>query len=400
MSMVSSPKVLLAGIDTLIINARYPEATHLDDGQKQAKQQSHETHLSSLVTQLEAWSEIAKANKEPCVTSWQHEGRALLMHPNGTPTHRYLLKNGLIDLLLGPQLQNGAPARVRFLSEYLWRRGVDEAVMQTHMFLGALFREVMDLQPAEMHLCADVAGFTIPRNYERVFVSHATKWRPVKESQLDKPVYRHHRLETLQFSGHGNPLSVSIYDKPAEIEQKSQEKRWFYDLWAGWDRKTPVWRIECRVKREALHEMDIEEVYQAIEKVPSLWAYCVGQPGQKRGWLRMVEPNKRDTNRRRWDTSRTWETVQNAFLTNWRQGADIEEIQRVRKREINLDRAEKAIAGYTTTYAAWLQDALGPDDDASVVLHQLYRRMLDLWEERGVDFQTLRQQKAFVYHIS
>ncbi|GHO76150.1 hypothetical protein KSD_39210 [Ktedonobacter sp. SOSP1-85] len=400
--MASCTKAVLVGIDTLVINAHFPQHEQLAEEQKKAKQETYDARLSALVEQLYQWQEKAQIAKEPQLTTWEHEGKAFLMSPNGTQTHYFLLKNGYIDLMMGPHLHHGAPARVRFSSEYLWRRGVDDAVMSTHMFLSSLLQEVVNLQPAEMHLCADIAGFHIPRNYERVFVSLATKWRPVKESQLDKPVYRHHRLETLQFSGHGNPLSVTIYDKPAEIEQKSREKRWFYDLWKQrqWDEQTPVWRIECRVKREALHEMDIEDVYEAIEKAPAIWAYCVGHPGQKKGWIRMVEPNTKDSNRRRWETAEAWQTVQTAFLSGWRDVTDIEAIQRERKREINLDRAEKAIAGYTTTYGAWLQDALSPDADASMVLQRLYTRMLEIWEERGVDFQTLRRQKQCVYHIS
>jgi len=258
------------------------------------------------------------------------------------------------------------------------------------------------LQPSEIHICADVAGLRIPHEYERVFVSRAAKWRPVKASQLDQPVYRYHRLETLQFSGHGSPVSVSIYNKRTEIEQKSRDKTWFYDLWSkhGWDGETPVWRVECRLKREALHEMDIEETYQAVDRVPALWSYCVGHPGQTDGWVRMVHPNTQDSNRGRWKTASAWVNVQKAFEGTWRESEDMEDIQRRRKREVNLDRAEKAIAGYTTTYAAWLQDEVGPNDDASVVLQRLYDKMTQYWQRNGVDFQTLRLKKQYVYHIS
>ncbi|GHO44091.1 hypothetical protein [Ktedonospora formicarum] len=145
--------------------------------------------------------------------------------------------------------------------------------------------------------------------------------------------------------------------------------------------------------------MDIEDVYQALDKAPAIWAYCVGHPGQKKGWLCMVEPNAKDTNRRRWETSEPWQTVQAAFLSNWRDTPNIEAAQRERKREVNLDRAEKAIVGYATTYGAWLQDSLSPDAGVSIVLQRLYIRMLEIWEERGVDFQTLRQQKELIYHI-
>jgi hypothetical protein len=145
--------------------------------------------------------------------------------------------------------------------------------------------------------------------------------------------------------------------------------------------------------------MDIEEMYQALEQVPALWAYCVGCAGQKNGWVRMVVPNPRDSNRRRWRTAGAWVEVQNAFKDNWRECEDIEAIQRERKRQVNLDRAEKAIAGYTTTYGAWLEDEITSEDDASVVLQRLYEKMVQHWEHNKVDFHTLRRKKQFVYHL-
>jgi hypothetical protein len=396
---MTSESVVLAGVDTLIMNAKYPCQ---EPSESESKGGETSGALPDHLTEaLEIWLEQAKKGHEPVKVAWKHETNTFLLSPHGTQTHRYLLKNGLIDLMLEPLLINGAPARVRFSSEYLWRRGVEEALINTHAFLWDLFQDRMEVQPSEIHLCADVAGLQVPRNYERLFVSNATKWRPVKLSQLDKPIYRHHRLETLQFSDHGNPVSVTIYDKRAEIEQQSREKRWFYDLWKqrGWDGEAPVWRVECRLKREALHEMDIEEAYQALEKAPALWAYCVGYPGQKNGWVRMVDPNTRDTNRWRWNTAGAWTEVQKAFMQYWQFSENVEAVQRQRKRQENLDRAEKAIAGYTTTYAAWLREELGSDDDVSVVLQRLYSRMLTLWEQRGTNFQAQRRKKEDIYHI-
>ncbi len=394
-------KVLSAGVDTLIINAKRADDLQPEDGETDnhdpAEQLSEE-----MVGQLEHWQSVAKNTNEPFPTSWEHEKVTLKMHPKGTSTCRWLLKNGLIDLMIGSHLNNSALARVRFSSEYLWKRGVDAALGNTHAFLMSIFQEYLRLQPAEIHLCADIVGLRVPRNYERVFVSHAALRRPIKISELDSPVYRYHRLQTLQFSGHGNAVSAVIYDKPAEIEKQSPHKRWLYDYWAarGWNRTDPVWRNECRIERKGLHEMSIEDAYDAIEKVPALWAYCVGHAGEKNGWLRMVTPNVHDSNRRRWKTDPAWVEIQKAFSEDWRGYDDMDAIQRERKRSVNLEAAEKAIAGYTTTYGAWLQQELGPHDDASIVLQRLYGKMLEQWEKKGEDFQTLRLKKQYLYNLS
>jgi hypothetical protein len=411
-TVIGKASILLAGIDTLIVNVK-----QLDEQGKPRVEQILEEEMALL---LESWQAAAKTKEEPYVTTWEHERYKLKMQPHGTSSWRWLLKNGLIDVMIGSQLHHASLVRVRFSSEYLWRYGIETAVKHTHAFLQHTFGRLFHLQPAEIHLCIDMVGLHIPKDYEQVFVSRAATMRPIKESALEGAVYRYRKLETLQFSKHGNALSAVIYNKFAEIEKKSTTKKWFYDLWKaqGWDETSPVWRVECRLERKALSEMKqeivtvkqdgtehcetifhgIDDVYDALKLVPALWAYCVGHPGQRDGWLRMVIPNPQDTNRRRWQTTQGWETVQRAF-NQWKTQLDMEELQRERKRAVNLDRAEKAIAGYTTTYAAWLKDELQSDDDVSVVLHRLYGKMLDLWEKRGVDFPMLRQKKRFLYHL-
>ncbi len=383
--------VLLAGVDTLIINVKL--STH--QGTPKEKQELP----YDVGVHLQEWQEIAKANEEPHITPWVHQGQTFLAYPHGVPGWKWLLKNGSLDFMAGALLNNGALARLRFSSEYLWRYSVDVALDHVKSFLRLIFHEPLCLQVAEMHLCADVVGLDIPKEYEQVFVSRAKVERPIYESHLDKPIYRHRKLETIQFSGHGSPMSATIYNKPKEIQVRSPTKVWFHDLWKakGWTEDMPLWRVECRMKRECLHEMDIEDMHDAIEKIPALWAYCVGHGGQFDGWLRMVVPNEEDTNRWRWETTDAWKVIQRAFSQGWRGYEDMSEIQRDRKRQVNLESAEAAIAGYTATYAAWLQHELGPDDDVSIVLSRLHDKMLERWERQGIDFQDLRQKKQYIY---
>lgn len=282
--MASKASLLIAGVDTLIVNMKMPGVVEMsEDG---TQERVHPSTLSADMEELlHLWLERAQNTHEPYVTSWMHEDITFKMHPKGTNTYRYLLRNSLIDVMIGPLLHNNALARVRFSSEYLWRAGPEAALVNTHAFLWSLFNEQVDLQCAEIHLCVDVADFVIPKEYEKLFVSRAATYRPIKASQLDRSVYRYRELETLQFSGHGNPISATIYNKVAEIQQKSPEKSWFYALWEkkGWNGMSPVRRIECRIKREALHEMNIEDAYEALARIPALWAYCVGHADQKDG---------------------------------------------------------------------------------------------------------------------
>ena len=185
-------KVLLAGVDTLILNAKQKG----EDG----KPKKIQALPFDVGEHLQEWQQEAKAKEDPYVTPWKHETVSLKMWPTGAPGWTWLLKNGLIDVMIGAQLNKGTLARVRFSSEYLWKRGVHAALKNTHTFLNGLFGETLHLQPAEIHLCADVMGLVIPRDYEQVFVSRAKVQRNSKESSLYKPIYRYKNLDNLQFS--------------------------------------------------------------------------------------------------------------------------------------------------------------------------------------------------------
>src|SRR5205823_4863516 len=141
------------GVDTLILNAREVNAT----------MEPFNSELpSELEEQLTSWQGQALQANEVYITPWKHETATLQLEPRGTAHYRYLLKNGLIDLMMAPRLKNNAPVRVRFSSEYLWRAGVDAAVVHTHAFLMELLDTYLHLQLAEIHLCTDVTGLAIP----------------------------------------------------------------------------------------------------------------------------------------------------------------------------------------------------------------------------------------------
>ncbi len=55
----------------------------------------------------------------------------------------------------------------------------------------------------------------------------------------------------------------------------------------GWDGESRVTRVEFRYKRECLHEMEIEDPYDLLDKLPALWAYSSAQ------WLRHTTPTRR-----------------------------------------------------------------------------------------------------------
>ena len=168
-----------------------------------------------------------------------------------------------------------------------------EGVLEVHSFLYDLFRRDLLLQPSEVHLCADITGWDdiTDLDYRRLFVSRSRKRTDHTEASglpdgFKADDFSFGLVRTgLTFSARGS-LSCVIYDKTREI--KRSDKAWFADLWKanGWDGESPVWRVECRFKRDALHELKQEGVFHGIEDVcdlperlPVLWAYAVGQVG-------------------------------------------------------------------------------------------------------------------------
>lgn len=101
--------------------------------------------------------------------------------------------------------------------------------------------------------------------------------------------------------GAGGIVSARLYNKIAEIEQKSG-KTFFLPLWrrAGWDSQYDVWRLELQFRREALSQFKIWGFDQLKDKLGGLWLSVVTS------WLRLVVPDPSDSNRARWPLHPLW----------------------------------------------------------------------------------------------
>lgn len=101
--------------------------------------------------------------------------------------------------------------------------------------------------------------------------------------------------------GAGGILSVRLYDKTAEIEQKSG-KTFFHELWrrSGWDGQSTVWRLELQFRREVLTQFKIWGFDQLKDKLGGLWLSVLTS------WLRLVVPDPTDSNRARWPLHPLW----------------------------------------------------------------------------------------------
>lgn len=372
------------GIDTIIVNVKY-----LDEQGKPAQVQDFPSWLEE---KLQGWQEAAREENKPLKTSMTFNDARLLMLPNGASVWKYIVKNDSVQLQMVPRLHIPALARVTFSSPFLWSHASpQDAVDAVHAFCIETFGRDVMLQAAQVDMCADVVGLSIPADWQKVFVSRGRVKKPIGPSQKDYPVYRGPKLETLQFSGHGQPVSCKIYDKIAEIKQHSPDKVWFYPIWkrGGWNGVDLVWRVEFSEGRECLHEQDIEDIYDALRNLKRMWAYCTQE------WLRMVTP-ARTPNRARWPTSPAWKQIQRAFDGYGDKLVDaLGPLVREAKREVNIERGVAAMAGYATTLAAWLK--VDDEIDPETLLALVAERVQERWSKQEESLPDVIREKKFLY---
>jgi hypothetical protein len=197
-------KVLTAGVDTLKVNVRLCDQA-----------QELPVDVEVLCSQ---WQQLARDKSKPVATTITFHNERMTMLPNGAPAWKYIVKNDYLQIAMSARLHIPMIAKVTFASAYLWEIGnVHDALDEVRGLLVDLFGLHLILQAGQIDLCVDLVGLVLPTEWEQVFISHAIGKSLIGESQKDRPVYRGRELETINFSGHGSPVSCKVYNKTSEI---------------------------------------------------------------------------------------------------------------------------------------------------------------------------------------
>jgi hypothetical protein len=427
-------KVLCAGVDTLLLNVyAVNEDWQVLPGEV----------APDLQQELAVLKQRAQDEEEDIPSRFVFNGTNLLMRAKGGDGFQWILHNVSLTLAVNRSSKMTLLAQARLSSEYLWTTGsLDMAISDVHLFLSDLFGESLMLQVSGLDLAADVAFLHFGQIHElkEWFVTRAQldDQMPLAvtaddDGMVDGPdkiKRRWRRLTGLPFGARTGQVSVVLYDKFHEIKYRSPNKEWFHDLWLAmkdeqgepvWDGSSPVWRVEVRFRRQALHEFKqvgvfhgIENAYDLSRRIPGLWAYAVGHvgggdDGWPDGWLRYVVPSE-DTNRARWPVHPDWEVIQGAFAS-WSSapgtsanGLDLGPYVRKRKYAVNMRRMVAQIAGCVVTSEAWrlIGDDAGDADvdaDLSDTFHFLYQQVVDYLKEKERDFASVVHKKRVVYSI-
>jgi hypothetical protein len=380
-----SPHLVGANIDTFIGNARvsgnFPE---------------------ELAAQLEERKQQSQDAEEDIPTPWRFAGEVLFIKPHGAGRQwRWILHSPSVHIDVGLGRLTHIVAKARLSSAFLWEHDIGTTLTLLYGFLAEFLQCPFVLQVSEVHLCIDIADWELSLNDISAFITRSRSkglrlGSDAADEELDVSLeatgpfiapsdvrvqFAGRRMATLDFSK-GAPHACCIYDKTAEITVS--RKDWMQEVWHsnGWDGEARVTRVEFRYKRECLREMKIEEAYAFLDLVPSLWAYSTKQ------WLRHTVPNG-DPNRARWPVSALWQLVQKASFF-----CDGTPAVRERRRAGDLTLLCQMIAGCSTSAAAFLTQLLPSGDDGTHFLIWFWDWLEKYLEEKGVNFEQLRMEKA------
>lgn len=181
-----------------------------------------------------------------------------LLKPHGTKSgYPFVIENGDFSIQLGEY--NKPNFYVQFYSQALWR---ESAYLLHEKFLKwAASVGLTPYRPESLSRVDYCFDYHLP---EVDFDEDCFKSTSVKDSK-----HRGSRKpQTFTFGG-GGDIVLRIYDKVAEIKQKS-DKVWFYTLW-GQDEN--VWRIEWQVRKEVLKDFSIATFHDLKMQIGDLLRY-------------------------------------------------------------------------------------------------------------------------------
>lgn len=209
----------------------------------------------------------------------------------------------------------------------------------------------------------------------------------------------------------GADLSATWYDKA--LEERLSGKLWMRPIHevGGWQVGMPLFRVEVRFRRGVLRELAsaygqdahtvarwFDDPWLCLDHMGDLWAYFAGLPPELdsapdvlgRGWMRLTLPKSDDSNRSRWPTDPSWETIQRAqFAAN-----PPTALKRLAKVAPNLNQVDAELYGLLKLRTVLRGEYLSEQTTLSLELHRFVERMEEVDAERGRDFAEEVREKA------
>ncbi len=254
--------------------------------------------------------------------------------PHGSQGYEWILNNPEYSLLVGnwvePQSRPSLMATIR--SENLWYKGPRKAVHFITSFLEKFGAEIVEVKISRLDLCVDSL---FP---EKLWNEDLLGYRVTRAS--DTKIFHSNKTLTGIAIGKGM-ISARLYDKALEIKQQSN-KIWFYDVWGLNEvpENKKIIRTEFQLRREAIKQLGIKNVYNLFDLTQEVWAYCTIE------WLKFQNSPGKQSHQRK--TFGWWKTIQDG-LNNIPAGSPL-----VRKKAIKADqnKLSQQIIGFLSSFAA------------------------------------------------
>lgn len=256
--------------------------------------------LSKTYENLLFAKEKAKLSKTSS-NVWKCGGHQMTVQPKGMGMYTVALTSPFYTVMLASNDGNLPPLSVQVKSEALFNRQLHEVFQELESICRFFAPDFLfsDTRLTRLDIFAD---FSSPKtNFSKLcnlsFVSRARD---------RKMFYNGGRFTGMSMGSRSN-IFFRMYDKTEET-QKSGKFHWL-DMWAsyGWDKKTPVFRVEFELSRQFLleHSVGMSQIMDS-QTPAAIWS-------QLMDWVRVSTPSD-DTNNRRWAVAPFWsELVVNAF---------------------------------------------------------------------------------------
>lgn len=338
----SGPRELLSGVDSLDLTCKVPAPTALLGDLAGLRADAGEDARRAVV--LPVGEDFLRVAASGMGAWWP-----------------YRLEHRFGQLGVG-ESANRPPWRVSLSAEALHVEGVSRVVEFWRSVIETLTGSPVVLLVSRLDVHADFAGLGIGESDRAAFVCRSGR---------QSVEYENGALETLYF-GKGGALTLRLYDKLAEI-QASGKGGYLLSAYgeSGLKVGEQVQRVEAQVRREALRQMDVATVEDAIARAGSVYAYVVGK------WVRLTVPDSA-TRRERRAVDPRWQAVQGARLA-----AGLDAARRVipERHAPGLDVIAANVAGW----ALRAGEALGVDEFESA-WRQLGLLVGGYMQDRGRDF--------------
>ncbi len=257
-----------------------------------------------------------EAEVADCSVPFSVAGETLELLEKGAARKDFHLRNADFDLFVGED-ERGYCVVVEARAVLLATENLSSVVDRMRSF-AAFFADgpVEDERVRRIDLCADVTGVPFNQRDVEAFVGRVRKtaeFGAFSISGREGPRYTGFRF------GSRGKLMVRLYDKVEQLRSQFgvESEKWrtetaAYAL-AGWNGRSPIWRLEAEIQGKALDELSLRDPTNLQDKLDSAWRYLFGTPGSKVAWLRLADLDTA-TRRERCATDPRWTFFQQAVF--------------------------------------------------------------------------------------